>query len=256
MKAEKLLNTLEAMKENYEADPVGAVRSQSFIKLFHNLIADELEQRLTSSAKKRGIRVEQEAKIFGSYKAKDVDVSVIDPINGPLMLIGVRSQMSSVAKNALTYYQDIVGEAISLQERFPMCVTGYAYIHPKYAWSKDSSSVSGQWADKEKINHKRYARMYASISGRDDRLYKHQIGSYDHFAYSVIDFTDDPVSLDEEIVANSLSSEGVDLSIYTFIDRLIETFLKRNVWMEDIFTFPASEPEDIIEESGLEDLED
>ena len=43
----------------------------------------------------------------------------------PLILIGVRSQMSSVGKNILTYTQDIMGEAVSLQDRFPMAVFGY-----------------------------------------------------------------------------------------------------------------------------------
>ena len=56
----------------------------------------------------------KEATIYGSHKPKHVDVSVIDPENGPLVMVGIRSQMSSVAKNALTYYEGIIGECISM----------------------------------------------------------------------------------------------------------------------------------------------
>lgn len=247
-----LEQTLADMKKKFEEDPVSAVRGQGFIKLFHKYIANELRGRLTPQAKRKGIEVIEEAKIFGSYKAKDVDVAVVDPTNGPLMLIGVRSQMSSVGKNVLTYYQDIVGEAISLQERFPMCVTGYAYVHPKTAWNKHTE----QWNGTENINHRRYARLYASISDRDDRLYKHQVGAYDHFAYSVIDFTSEPIRIDEAIVESAVPKSEVDLSITTFIDRLVETFAKRNVWMDDVFTSPIAQLDDAAEAGDLEEIED
>lgn len=252
-----LQKCFEDMKTGFWEDPELAVRSQSFIKTFHKYIADELRSRLTAKAVKSGIKVVEEAKVFGSFKSKDVDVAVIHPSNGPLLLIGVRSQMSSVGKNVLTYYQDIVGECISLQERFPMTTMGYAYVHPLHItpWQKKD----GGWTKDEHPNHSRYARMYASIGERDDRLYKNLHGSYDHFAYAVLDFESDPVRLRDDIVKRAVPE--LDMSITTFVDRMVETFLRRNMWVTDIFVEPeefAVPDDDEADEPELDDalLED
>jgi len=228
---QKLHETLEEMKRIFTEAPEAAVRSQAFIKTFHKFIADDFRAFLTPRAKRSGIKVVEEAKIFGSFKSKDVDVSVIHPTNGPLVLVGVRSQMSSVGKNVLTYYQDIIGEAISLQERFPMVTTGYAYLHPLEVvpWEKKN----GKWVEAEQPNHARFAQMYAGIGDRDDRLYKHQTGSYDHFAYTVANFQTDAVEIRDDIVTKAVPS--LDLSIRTFVPRMIETFHARNLWVQDIF---------------------
>lgn len=232
---EHFSETLLKMKTVFEENPATAVRSQNFIQTFHKFIADDVTSHLTPQAKKQNIRVVQEAKIFGSFKSKDVDVAVIHPTNGPLLLIGVRSQMSSVGKNVLTYYQDIIGEAISLQERFPMCATGYAYLHPLQVvpWQrKDGTSTNAESPD-----HSRFARMYAGIGSRDDRLYKHQLGSYDHFAYSVVDFQAAEPQLHDEIVHQAVPD--LDMSILSFVPRLVDTFTNRNLWVQDIFEEPV-----------------
>lgn len=209
------------MKEIYEDDPVKAVRSQSFIKTLHNAIAEELKEHLSEKAIREGVVVKEEAPIFGSHKKKDVDIAVIHPINGPLLTIGVRSQMGSVGKNALTYYQDIISECISLQERFPMMTMGYVYLHPV------------KTSDDEEPNHARYSRMYSSIACRDDRLYKNQVGSYDEFAYMVVDFSEDPPVVLDDIVSKAVPD--IDMSLSTFISRMIDTFNRRNIWLDDLF---------------------
>lgn len=252
---QRLLEVLGAMKEIFERDPEAAVRSQEFIKTFHSFIAEDLRGFLTKKAKRAGVRVVEEAKVFGSFKSKDVDVAVIHPINGPLILIGVRSQMSSVGKNVLTYYQDIVGEAISLQERFPMCVTGYAYLHPYEVkpWLKKS----GKWTVAESPNHHRFARMYAGIGARDDRLYKHLTGEYDQFAYCVADFHSEPLRVRDDIVARAV--DDLDMTMRTFVPRLVEAFHRRNLWVMDVFepthtedfTAEDVEGEDILDDSLL-----
>lgn len=208
---------LSLMKARYDADPVAAVRSQGFIKLLHSYIAEDLKTRLHPKALRDGVAVIEEAQIFGSHKPKDVDVAVVHPRNGPLVVVGVRSQMSSVGKNVLTYYQDIVGESISLQDRFPLAVFGYAYLHPLVP------------ADNVTLDHKRYARMYEAISGRDGRNYRDIKGVYDHFAYLVVDFAQDPPALRDDVITDVLTD---DLSITTFVDRLVATFKARNIWMD------------------------
>lgn len=208
-----LQSVLQEMGEDYRLDPMRAVRSQSFIRLLHTYLVSQLNVRLTRFATRRGISVHTEAKILGSTKPKDVDVVLLDPENGPLVIIGIRSQMSSVGKNVLTYYEGIVGECLSLQDRFPMRTHGYIYLHPL------ASIKAGK--EKESIDHSRYARMYAAVTGRSGVDYKNQRGVFDQFAYMVVDFDQTPPVLRDDIVRAAVPD--IDMSINTFVDRVVAT---------------------------------
>jgi hypothetical protein len=223
--------TLKRMKAIYAEDPVSAVRGQHFIKTLHGYIAEDLKSRLHPDAVKLGVEVQEESKVFGSHKTKDVDVAIIHPTSGPLVLVGVRSQMSSVGKNVLTYYQDIVGEAVSLQDRFPMTIHSYAYLHPlSYTDEKKVSGEVLEVGNRVVPDHARYARMYRAITGRDDRLYKTITGVYDEFAYLVVDFEGDDAQLRDDIV--KAATPDTDMSITTFVDRIVETYKRRNIWFD------------------------
>jgi hypothetical protein len=214
-------STISAMGMDYLLDPVKAVRSQSFIKILHTYLHGDLNARLTPFAKQRGIAVRDEVKLLGSHKPKDVDVALVDPDNGPLMTIGVRSQMSSIGKNVLNYYEGIIGECISLQDRFPMAVHGYVYLMPLKPIKAGKES--------ESIDFVRFARMYAAITGRSGQDYSSIRGIYDQFAYMVVDF--DASALADHVYQPSIVA---DLSIETFLDRMITTFKERMLFW-DIF---------------------
>ena len=94
-----LTDVLRQMGETYRSNPVLAVRGQAFIKQLHQYIGTQLEARLTKFAKSRGIKIKYEATVLGSTKPKDVDVAVIDPANGPLVIVGVRSDYSARDKS-------------------------------------------------------------------------------------------------------------------------------------------------------------
>jgi hypothetical protein len=223
-KAVELSDVLGNMGDLYRSDADLAVRGQAFIKLLHAYVGSQLESRLTKFARRRNVTVRYESTILGSTKPKNVDIAVIDPDNGPLVLIGVRSQMSSVGKNVLTYYEGIVGECISLQDRFPMATHGYIYLHPH------KSIKAGK--ESESIDHVRYAKMYAAVTGRPMRDYKGQRGIFDEFAYLVVDFSNTPPSLLDEVVKKAVP--GLDLSINSFVDRIVQTFNSRTLFW-DIF---------------------
>ncbi len=219
-----LPKVLREMGETYRLDTNAAVRGQAFIKLLHQYVGSQLEARLTKFAVRRGIKVRYEATVLGSTKPKDVDVAVMDPDNGPLVLIGLRSQMSSVGKNVLTYYEGIVGECISLQDRFPMSTHGYVYLHPL-------TSIK-EGLEHEAIDHQRYARMYEAVVGRSGAGYKTLRGIFDEFAYMVVDFKTNPPGLRDDVVKAVVPD--VDLSISTFVDRIINTFNARTLFW-DVF---------------------
>lgn len=211
---------LKDMSELYVANPVKAVRSQKFIKTLHGYIAEEMEARLTARARKEGIQVLQEESIHGAFKAKDMDVAVIHPKNGPLMLVGVRSQMSSIGKNALTYYQDILGECKGLQEKFPSAIYGYVYLHPL------RSIKPG--LEKENIRHDRWAKLYASFTGRKEA--KDTSGKFDQFAYMVVDFNPTGIKLMDELIHEAVPT--VDMAVSTFVDRMVKTYQERFSYLD------------------------
>ena len=213
---------LAQMQEVYTRDPLYAVRSQEFINILHREISEDMEARLSSTSVRRGVAAVSEATIYGSHKPKDVDVSIIDPENGPLVMIGIRSQMSSVAKNALTYYEGIIGECISIQDRFPMAVTAYLYLMPLQPIKEGRKQ--------ETINHSRYARMYDAITGRTGQSYRDIRGIFDEFAYMVVDFNQSPPVLCNDLLADVEH----DLSVTTLVDRIIRTFKLRHIFL-DVF---------------------
>ena len=222
MSNDPIRNVLENMKNLYNREGEKCVRSQEFIKLLHSYLAEAVVSRLSEKARKAGVKVQTEAKIFGSHKPKAVDVSVIHPKNGPLMMIGLRSQMSSIGKNVLEYYQGIIGECISLQDRFPMTTIGYIYLMPL------RSIKPGH--EHKTIDHARHAKMYNAISGRSGHDYKSLRGIYDQFAYMVVDFTLTPPTIEDTIIKNAVPN--TDLSIRTFVDRMVSTYKERNLFLD------------------------
>lgn len=223
---------LANMKARYAEDPVSAVRGQAFIKMLHRYVAGQLSARLTDDAKRSGVTVKEEVQIFGSHKPKDADVAIVHPENGLLMYVGVRSQMSSIGQNVLEYYQGIIGECISLQDRFPMAVFGYVYLHPLVG--KKWARIAGERVLRdEHPDHARYARMYSAITGRGGTQYKDIRGIYDQFAYMVVDFDHGPLpSLRDDIVDAAVPPNSPDLHIDTFVGRLVDTFKSRNLWLD------------------------
>ena len=199
-----LIECLRQMKEAYLKSPVVAVRSQSFIKILHDYCISELHKAGIADDK---FQIIKEATIYGSHKSKDVDVAVIENINGPQIIIGIRSQMSSVGKNLLTYYEEIIGDCISLHDRFPMAVLCYVYLLPKHPIKKGLS---------ETVNLERAEQLFERIAGRED--WRDTKDKYEHFALLKVDFESDPPSLIDTIPL---------LSIDEFFDNIIKTYNAR-----------------------------
>lgn len=69
-----------------------------------------------------------DASILGRFYAKQVDVVVSDWRRGPDVLISSKSQFSSYLNNKNNRYEEAIGEAKNLRDRYPMAAMGYAYI--------------------------------------------------------------------------------------------------------------------------------
>ncbi|MGE5482462.1 MAG: hypothetical protein ACM3VX_06100 [Bacteroidota bacterium] len=213
----KLTQCLAAMKATYLADPDGSVRSQAFIQHLHAFCAEELRTHGVDEGK---VQIILEAKLYGSHKQKDVDLAVVHPVNGPQIMIGLRSQMSSVGKNLLTYYEEIIGDVISLHDRFPMAVINYVYLLPRHAIKPGL---------KEAVDLRRAAQLFKMITERPD--WRGPKDQYEHFAFLPVDFeTDPPMLLDPE---TDLQVEGGRaLSVADFFDKILKTYRERNLFLE------------------------
>ncbi|MFB3893171.1 MAG: hypothetical protein ACE15C_14230 [Phycisphaerae bacterium] len=73
----------------------------------------------------------------------------------------------------------------------------------------------------------------AAISGRSGHDYKSLRGIYDQFAYMVVNFTASPPSIEDELVRSAVPNH--DLSIGTFVDRMVKTYKDRDLFL-DYFT--------------------
>ena len=200
----KFNETLKEMKRIYDKDPTVSVRSKEFIKVLDAYCVYELERLGIKTKqvkiggdegrKKTNVYVKQEVTILGKHKPKDLDMCVYSEESGPLIAISTRSQMSSVGKNQITYYEEIIGDVISLHANYPSLVIGEIYLLP----TEPIKKVNGKLM-KEKINLKKWEYLYGKITGRktpDDPPDK-----YEHFAYLVVDFTKDPPTLHPSIPA-------------------------------------------------------
>lgn len=229
----RLINCLAEMKSIYLDNPTVAVRSQSFIYQLHKYCVDELSRAL-NPAKIQKIdladmkqptgtpnypivpidpkkyQLMQEVTLFGSHKNKDEDIALTHFANGPQIAIGVRSQMSSVAKNLENYYEGIIGECISLHDRFPMATLGYVYLLPKNPIKPGLT---------EEIDLDRAEALFQKITERAD--WHSPNDRYEHFAFLKVDFSTDPPTI---IPTSS------ELNIETFFDKLIATHNNRNLF--------------------------
>ncbi len=203
---ENLRTCLKQMKEVYLQDPNVAVRGQGFINILHDYCVEQLVSIGVPREK-----IFKEATIYGSHKAKDVDVAVIDQVNGPFIIIGIRSQMSSVSKNILTYYEEIIGDCISLHDRFPMAVICYVYLLPTRPIKAGLES--------ENIDLGRAESLFKLITDRGD--WRNTKDKYEHFAFLKVDFSTNPPTLLDTIP---------QLRIDNFFDKIKDTYNERNLF--------------------------
>lgn len=236
------------------------IRSSVLINLIHDAVKHELIEH--------GLRSERvyphfeetkpEIKLAGFLKQKDQDVCVL-PIGidekpthinwGPMafqnkidpygfefstnsLVINVRSQMSSLAKNADTLFERTFAEALNLHMRYPHIVLGEVYLIPVYEY--DDAMVS-----KKKVGFKtnqtdveKYISFFDSINKRTniEETYK-----YERCTLLVVDFrTEQPVLYrnskqlkDAKIISNDFPIEYAELGFDTFAEDIIDMYAER-----------------------------
>jgi hypothetical protein len=103
--------------------------------------------------------------------------------------------------------EEIIGDCISLHDRFPMAVLCYIYLLPQKAIKNGVS---------EAVNLDRAERLFKRITGRND--WREPKDKYEHFAFLKVDFETDPPAI---IETSPL------LCIDNFFDKIVQTYNDR-----------------------------
>lgn len=192
------------------------IRSSVLINLIHDAVKNSL---IESGVNPQNIfphleETKPELKLAGFLKQKDQDICVV-PSNiptvrtridwGPLsfenkidnygyeyttntLVINVRSQMSSLAKNSDTLFERTFAEAQNLHMRYPNIVLGEVYLIPVYEY--DDDSVKNHIVDFKcrSTNIEKYISFFNSINNRVENGEDY---AYERCALLIVDFSQD-----------------------------------------------------------------
>lgn len=251
----------DAIHENGMISKASLIKSQRLINLIHDAVKYELAlcgvdpdyiyPHLHDS--------KPEIKLAGFLKQKDQDVCVLpkdlEPIPGlidwgPLsfeanedsygfeysqntLVVNVRSQMSSVAKNADTMFERAFAEATNLHMRYPNMVLGDVFLLPVYEYADEDVKKKRVGFCLQHINVERYISFFSAISGR-------QLGGpdymYERCALLLVDFST-PMRPKLFHNSNELKAAGVishdfaleysDISFDNFAKEIVDTYIER-----------------------------
>ncbi len=170
------------------------IRSSRPINLIHDAVKKELiKQKVepTLICPRLG-ECGPEIRVAGHIKKKDQDVCVM-PRNiekeevridwGPLaylsdedeygykysnniLVINVRSQISSLAKNFDTLFERTIAEAQNLHVRYPDMVLGEVYLIPAYEYDDKVAKEKKIGFKKKQVKLEKYISFFSAINGR------------------------------------------------------------------------------------------
>ena len=250
----------EAIIERGSDGKTSAIRSSYLINLIHDAVKFELIKNGVDSQKiyPHLGETRPEIKLAGFLKQKDQDVCVVPDnipkiksiINwGPMafqnkwdkygqdytnntLVINVRSQMSSLAKNADTLFERTFAEALNLHMKYPELVLGEVYLIPVHEYDDAEVSKHNVAFKTNKTNVEKYISFFDSINNREigDEFYK-----YERCALLIVDFNQEQPRLfknNQELIDAGIISQnfGIDystLSFNGFVEDLLSIYSNR-----------------------------
>lgn len=200
-----------------------------------------------------------EIKLAGFLKQKDQDITVI-PRNitptpteitwGPLsheciidnygleytrrsLVINVRSQLSSLAKNSDTLFERTFAEAMNLHLIYNDMVLGDVYLIPVYEYEQSAAKNNRVKFSTHKTNLEKYISFFTSISGRQDSTTDEF--KYERCALIIADFSKEiPVLYsttkqlkDANLISENFDLELADIAYPNMIDDLLNIYSQR-----------------------------
>lgn len=234
------------------------IRSSSLINLIHDAVKKEL---INCGVKSENIyppflKTKPELKLAGFLKQKDQDICIV-PSNiekvestikwGPLafknkidlygsdyttntLVINVRSQMSSLAKNADTLFERTFAEALNLRMKYPKIVLGEVYLIPTHEYDDEAVKNKRVSFKVKSTDIERYISFFDSINNYNDEIYK-----YDRCALLIVDFNRDKPRLfvnsrelkEAGLISSDFPIEYAKLNFLNFASDILSIYGKR-----------------------------
>lgn len=236
------------------------IRSSAPINLIHNAVKHDF---ILNGIKKENIfppyqQSKPELKLAGYLKQKDQDVC-ITPSNikrvpttitwGPLafeqkqdsfgydysrntLVVNVRSQMSSIAKNSDTLFERTFAEALNLHMRYSDIVLGEVYLIPTHEYDDDLVKQKKIGFKPEHIDIERYISFFNSINNRNLNGPDY---AYERCALLIVDFNRTQPHLyknsaelkKDNLISNSFQIEYADINYQNFTRDILAVYAQR-----------------------------
>lgn len=250
-----------SMKANGALAKEGLIRSKALINELHECVKKSLQEQgvFAKNIFPPINSTSPELKLSGFLKKKDQDICVV-PSNiepkrtkitwGPLafegetdlygkeytentLIINVRSQMSSLAKNADTLFERTFAETTNLHTIYPEAILGEVYLIPVYEYDQEFAKKNIVKYKENRTNLEKYISFFTAINGRNDS--SDDIYKYERCALIIVDFShEEPIiynSTDmlkrDGLVSPSFPLELADISYDNFIEDLLEIYNQR-----------------------------
>lgn len=237
-----------------------AIRSSGLINLIHDAVKNEL---IENGVHPNNIfppfgASKPEIKMAGFLKQKDQDVCVL-PANiekcpiiidwGPLkfenksdpygfdfstnsLVINVRSQMSSLAKNSDTLFERTFAEAQNLHMRYKDIVLGEVYLIPTHEYDDTLVAQNRVGFKTNQTNIEKYISFFNSINNRPLNGENYE---YERCALLIVDFSQPQPKLyqsssellEDGLISPSFKIEYATLAFNTFARDILNTYASR-----------------------------
>jgi len=246
--------------ENGQKAKEALIRSQSLIFNVHESVKVSLSSSLKNLTKYDWTvyppinASSPELKIYGKIKGKDQDLVFLRHEKSPIVIedgpnigqidevglsatktsiiVGIRSQMSSIDKNFDTLMERAFAETLNLRLRAPIITMGEVYVLPLEELD-DREMLKNRIAfSNKKVNIQKFIKTFHSFTSRASLKLEDQY-KYDASALVLIDLTQSPPKI--IFNENDLREYAVDENICTmyknicaegFNDRLINNYLR------------------------------
>lgn len=238
------------------------IRSSQLIEHLHDCVKESLTKE---NVKKDNIypplkKTKPEIKVTGLLKQKKQDITVVpsnidksrrvvdwEPLKheniidkygqdytSNCLIINVRSQLSSLAKNADTLFERTFAEAINIHKIYPKAVLGEIYLIPVYEYDQKAAKKNKVKFSRKRTNLEKYISFFCAINNRiseNDDDYK-----YEKCCLLIVDFSKKkPIvySTTDELKRAKLLDENFklelqDISYDCFIEDLLQKYNERH----------------------------
>lgn len=200
-----------------------------------------------------------ELKISGFIKAKQQDIVAImkkypiqsevipsGPLEGELdqvgttaseksIVVGVRSQLSSVGNNFDTLMERAFAETLNLRLRLNRLVMGEIYLLPIVEYNNAAMLNNTVCFETNFVSIQRFIKTFLSISGRDNYSIDDSFYKYDRSCLLLVDFRPSiprifytSEELVEAGVINTLNDDFQKLSPVSFCSDLVDAYVERH----------------------------